>query len=86
MPILPPAMAVTSALSAPAAVTHAATPSAEDPIAETLTWRAALIVIWLGGLAVAAALAIGQWRRIWSIRARAPGGRRRPGEFGARVV
>ena len=40
-------------------------------MAGTLTWRAALIVIWLGGLAVAAALAIGQWRRVSSIRARA---------------
>ena len=69
VPILPSATAATSALSAPAAVTRAATQSAEEPIARTLTWRAALMVIWLGGLVVAAALAIGQWRRISSIRA-----------------
>jgi bla regulator protein blaR1 len=71
VPILPPSMAVTSTLSTSAAVTHAVTPLAESQAAVTFTWRAALIVIWLGGLAVAAVLAIGQWRRVWSIRARA---------------
>ncbi len=69
VPILPSATAATSALSAPAAVTRAATQSAEATISRTLTWRATLMVIWLGGLVVAAALAIGEWRRISSIRA-----------------
>ncbi len=70
VPILPPSMTVTSTLNAPAAVSNDVRPLSESRAAGTFTWRAALIVIWLGGLAVAAVLAIGQWRRVSSIRAR----------------
>ncbi len=70
VPILPPAIATASALSAPAAVTGAASQSVEDPIGATLTWRAALTAVWLSGLVVAAALAVGQWRRMRSLRGR----------------
>jgi bla regulator protein blaR1 len=70
VPILPPAIAAPTVLSTAAAATPAAPQSVEIPIVGIFSWRATLIVIWLGGLVAAAALAIGQWRRISSIRAR----------------
>jgi bla regulator protein blaR1 len=70
VPILPPASAATSVLSAPATATLATTQVIEGPVFGTLPWRAALAVIWLGGLVVVAAITVGQWRRVSSLRAR----------------
>lgn len=82
VPILPPSMGATPALITPAAAMHVATQPAEGAITWTLTWRAALMVVWLGGVVIAAALALGQWRRVSSIR-----GRARPADAGlTRVV
>ena len=70
VPILPPALSATSAPAAPAVTTPLATQSIESPVASAFTWRAALVVIWLGGLVVVGAFAVRQCRRLSSVRAR----------------
>ena len=68
LPVLPPAAPVTTIIHATASSTVAL--PAQEPIAPTVTWRSAVIGLWLGGLVVATALAISQWRRVGALLAR----------------
>ena len=66
VPVLPQTMAATSGITVIAPGAPALTPpqAPEQAITATVSWRAALGVVWLGGLLVATALALRQWRRL----------------------
>ena len=69
LPVLPPAAPANTAIYATATSPAVGQPSV-TPTASTHPWRMALLALWLCGLVTAAALAIGQWRRLGSLRAR----------------
>jgi beta-lactamase regulating signal transducer with metallopeptidase domain len=67
--VLPPASPVSTAIYATAGST-AVSQALAAPIDSTPLWGTALVALWLCGLVAAAALAIAQWRRLGSLRAR----------------